>query len=318
VPKLYEDDLRELNISVERWWGENRYETNVAVIGNATVKLRIKFENSLLVAPGNDSAAINEALRKAVKVHGIIIFANNTTDPIRIAAKFQVYPKEVTIVHTKPMKGLALGIIDRIGKGNATKVHEMDINVTQDMAKKAIDEAREKIEEAEGLLDNVSNSSNATASENGTFAGKKILLSLFLMGAKMKLEKAEMAYKEGNYGKAYGLAIAAKVQAERVIKLASIRWQDEIRVDPKLRYGLILKKAKIWEKMLERANITDPQLEELIERLRSAIQNGEYDLVPSLMMKIRERLIQDIWSNKTKLREKVYWPVGKGHKGWKP
>jgi len=117
---------------------------------------------------------------------------------------------------------------------------------------------------------------------------------------------------------AYGLAIAAKAHAEAVIKLASTSWQAKVQADPRLRYGMTLRKLETWERILKMANVTDPQLDELIARFKDALQRGEYDLLPLLLIKIRRRLIHDIWSNGAKLRGRLLWPVGKGRGGLKP
>ena len=312
VPEPYEEDLKELNITVTRWWGENRYETNIAVIGNATLLLRIKFQNSLVVAPGNDSAAIEKALKEAIKVHGIIIFANNSTDPLRIVARFGSTPESVTIVETPLSAKLAEKLRERIEGRNNIRTRNVGVNITKEMALKAIEDANKTISLAEKLL------SNASENETGMVGGRNLVLSRFLMKAELTLERAQKAYEEGNYGKAYGLATAARAQVEPLIKLYSKEWMGEMEKDPKLLYGFTLYRIEFKLKLLERAGIEDPVLQELVDQLKGAIQRGEYDLVPSLLQRIRERLLWDFISNRGKIREKVYLPVGGKHNHWKP
>lgn len=312
VPEPYEEDLKELNITVTRWWGENRYETNIAVIGNATLLLRIKFQNSLVVAPGNDSAAIEKALKEAIKVHGIIIFANNSTDPLRIVARFGNTPESVTIVETPLSAKLAEKLRERIEERNNIRTRNVGVNITKEMALKAIEDANKTISLAEKLL------SNASENETGMVGGRNLVLSRFLMKAELTLERAQKAYEEGNYGKAYGLATAARAQVEPLIKLYSKEWMGEMEKDPKLLYGFTLYRIEFKLKLLERAGIEDPVLQELVDQLKGAIQRGEYDLVPSLLQRIRERLLWDFISNRGKIREKVYLPVGGKHNHWKP
>ena len=312
VPEPYEEDLKELNITVTRWWGENRYETNIAVIGNATLLLRIKFQNSLVVAPGNDSAAIEKALKEAIKVHGIIIFANNSTDPLRIVARFGSTPESVTIVETPLSAKLAEKLRERIERRNNIRTRNVGVNITKEMALKAIEDANKTISLAEKLLSNASNN------ESGMVGGRNLVLSRFLMKAELTLERAQKAYEEGNYGKAYGLATAARAQVEPLIKLYSKEWMGEMEKDPKLLYGFTLYRIEFKLKLLERAGIEDPVLQELVDQLKGAIQRGEYDLVPSLLQRIRERLLWDFISNRGKIREKVYLPVGGKHNHWKP
>ena len=312
VPEPYEEDLKELNITVTRWWGENRYETNIAVIGNATLLLRIRFQNSLVVAPGNDSAAIEKALKEAIKVHGIIIFANNSTDPLRIVARFGSTPESVTIVETPLSAKLAEKLRERIERRSNIRTRNVGVNITKEMALKAIEDANKTISLAEKLLSNASNN------ESGMVGGRNLVLSRFLMKAELTLERAQKAYDEGNYGKAYGLATAARAQVEPLIKLYSKEWMGEMEKDPKLLYGFTLYRIEFKLKLLERAGIEDPVLQELVDQLKGAIQRGEYDLVPSLLQRIRERLLWDFISNRGKIREKVYLPVGGKHNHWKP
>ena len=264
------------------------------------------------MAPGNDSAAIEKALKEAIKVHGIIIFANNSTDPLRIVARFGSTPESVTIVETPLSAKLAEKLRERIERRNNIITRNVGLNITKEMAKKAIEDANETISLAEKLLSNASNN------ESGMVGGRNLVLSRFLMKAELTLERAQKAYEEGNYGKAYGLATAARTQVEPLIKLYSKEWQGEMEKDPKLLYGFTLHRIEFKLKLLERAGIEDPVLEKLVDQLKGAIQRGEYDLVPSLLQRIRERLIFDFMSNRGKIREKVYLPVGGKHNHWKP
>ncbi len=312
VSALYEEDFKELNITVTRWWGENRYETNVAVIGNATLILRIKFQNSLVVVPGNDSVAIEKALEEAMKVHGFILFANNSTDPIRIIARFGSKPENITIVETPITAKLAEKLRDRIEERAHIKMSNVSVNITREMALKAIEDANKTISLAAKLLN------NASDNETGVVGGRNLVLSRFLMKAELTLEKAQKAYEEGNYGKAYGLATAARAQVEPLIKLYSKEWQGEMKKDPKLLYGFMLYRIHFKVNLLEQAGINDPVLQKLIDQLKEAIQKGEYDIVPSLLQKIRERLVLDFMGNKNLIREKIYFPVGGKHHHWEP
>ncbi|NJE79723.1 cell wall-binding repeat 2 family protein, partial [Thermococcus sp. GR5] len=43
VVEEYVNDLQELGITVERWGGQNRYETNLMVMTQAQIKFGLKF-----------------------------------------------------------------------------------------------------------------------------------------------------------------------------------------------------------------------------------------------------------------------------------
>jgi putative cell wall-binding protein len=296
VVEQYVDDLQELGITVERWWGKNRYETNVAVIGNATVRLKIKFENSVIIVPGNDSGAIKEALRRAVKIHGIIIFVNETTDPIRVMAKFQIMPKNVTIIHSHVMMNVAEKIRERM------KIHanvtEIKVNVTPEMALEAINVSEERVATAKEMLQNVS-----------LDAREEKLVSRMLALAERELENAKDAYEMGKYGRAYGQAIAAKAHAEFVIRVASDEWEVKVRFEPTMRAMMFLHKVEIQIGFMERAGINVTELRILVDQLRTAIENEDYDAIDVLIVRIREKLLELYMENNNKLREKIVFPV---------
>ncbi|ASJ04652.1 hypothetical protein [Thermococcus barossii] len=300
VVEQYVDDLQELGITVERWWGKNRYETNVAVIGNATVRLKIKFENSIIIVPGNDSGAIKEALRRAVKIHGIIIFVNETTDPIRVMAKFQIMPKNVTIIHSHVMMNVAERIMERM------KIHanvtEIKVNVTPEMALEAINMSEERVATAKEMLQNVS-----------LDVREEKLVSRMLALAERELENAKDAYEMGKYGRAYGQAIAAKAHAEFVIRVASDEWEVKVRFEPTMRAQIFVHRIEIQLNAMERAGINVTELRELVEQLKTAIKNKDYDAIDSLMEQIRRELLELYANGRGKFREHVVLPVHGSH-----
>ena len=300
VVEQYVDDLQELGITVERWWGKNRYETNVAVIGNATVRLKIKFENSIIIVPGNDSGAIKEAFRRAVKIHGIIIFVNETTDPIRVMAKFQIMPKNVTIIHSHVMMNVAEKIMERM------KIHanvtEIKVNVTPEMALEAINMSEERVATAKEMLQNVS-----------LDVREEKLVSRMLALAERELENAKDAYEMGKYGRAYGQAIAAKAHAEFVIRVASDEWEVKVRFEPTMRAQIFVHRIEIQLNAMERAGINVTELRELVEQLKTAIKNKDYDAIDSLMEQIRRELLELYANGRGKFREHVVLPVHGSH-----
>ena len=302
VVETYLEDLKELSIAVERWWGRNRYETNLAVIGNATAKLGIKFENHVVVAPGNDTAAIELALRKAVKAHGVIIFANDTTDITRIMMKIQIQPKNMTVIRSQVMEKVAERIREKVRNRVSVNITEVEVNITAEMATEAIIISQKRITTAEELLANVS----VLKKERWPAAEK--MLSL----AKTELEKAKWAYSEGNYGKAYGLAIAAKAHAEFVIKMTSSEWQEIVKGDPTMMARLFLHRVEIQLEIMEKTGINVSEIRALVEQLKTAVENGESDIIPGLMERIRQKLLEMYTSGKCKFKERIVFPAHGG------
>ncbi|NJE10382.1 cell wall-binding repeat-containing protein [Thermococcus sp. MAR1] len=300
VVEQYVNDLLDLNITVERWWGQNRYETNIAVIGNATLKLRIKFENSVIVVPGNDTGAIKEALRRAIKVHGIIIFANDTTDPMRIMAKFQIMPRNITVIHSRVMMRVAERIRERM-KTHAN-ITEIKVNVTPEMALEAINASEERLETAKEMLDNVTLDPR-----------EEMLVTRMLALAERELENAKDAYDMGKYGRAYGQAIAAKAHAEFVIRVASDEWETKVRFEPTMRAEIFVHRVEVQLNAMERAGINVTELKALVEQLKTAIKNRDYDAIDSLMERITRKLLELYIHGRGKFRERIVLPVHSGH-----
>ncbi|CAD5244300.1 cell wall-binding repeat-containing protein [Thermococcus camini] len=302
VVDRYLDDLKELNITVERWWGRNRYETNLAVIGNATAKLRIKFENHVIVVPGNDTAAIRVALRKAVKVHGVIIFANDTTNITRVMMKIEAHPKNMTLIRSHVMVRMTERLRERFENRVGANVTEVDVNITPEMAMEAINTSEERIASAEELLANVT-----LPPQRDRVAEKMLNL------AKKELERARNAYDDGEYGRAYGQAIAAKAHAEFVIRMASNRWETEIEKNNSMRFQVYLWRIEVQISALERAGINTTELKGLVEELKTAVKNGDYDVADTLMWKIRYKLLELYTQGRWKFKGIERLPVGRGH-----
>ncbi|NJE31247.1 hypothetical protein E3E38_09355 [Thermococcus sp. 18S1] len=305
VVDRYLDDLEELNITVERWWGRNRYETNLAVIGNATAKLRIKFENRMIVVPGNDTAAIKVALRKAVKVHGVIIFANDTTNITRVMMKIEAHPKNMTIIRSQVMVRMTERLRERFENRVGANVTEVDVNITPEMAMEAINMSEERIASAEELLANVT-----LPPQMDRVAEKMLDLS------KRELERAREAYDDGEYGRAYGQATAAKAHAEFVIRVASKEWQNRVRIDTAVMARVFLHRVEIQLRIMEKSGMNVTKIETLTDQLKTAIENKDYDAIDALMAQIRQELLQMYAHGKGKFREHILLPDRAGH--WQP
>jgi len=303
VVDMYLEDLQELNIPVERWWGKNRYETNLAVIGNATAKLRIKFENNVIVVPGNDTAAIKVALRSAVKAHGVIIFANNTTDVTKVMMKIQVHPKNMTIIRSPIAKGIAERIRERVRNRVEGNVTEVEVNITREMAEEAIIISNERIATADELLANVS-----------ILEKTRLPVAEKMLGLAMtELERAKGAYAKGNYGKAYGQAIAAKAHAEFVIRMASKEWQNKVKQNRALNAKVFINRVEAQLRIMERSGMNVTEVRALVDQLKTAIENNDEDAINDLMGQVRQKLSEMYVHGKGKFKERIVHPArGKG------
>ena len=292
VPDEYIEDLRDLGITVERWYGKNRYETNLAVLKNITA--RFQLQNRVILVAGKDLAGIKKALRLAIQERAMIILVNQTTDITRIMEMLGLRIKSVTIVETPVMNRTMLMIQkqlrERLKECNCTKVL---INMTAERALEAIQMAEEKINTARELSRNATN----PAIEN------------VLKIAEKQLEDAKEAYNTGKYGLAYGLAIAAKSKAEVVIRLAGENMRMMIMTKTKLKLEKELLRIEARIRVMERLGVNVTVALQLMEAVRAAIKNGDYDTAQELMIKLKEQLRICYMGGRKMIKEKGHAPV---------
>ncbi|AHF80112.1 cell wall-binding repeat-containing protein [Thermococcus paralvinellae] len=295
VPEEYVEDLQNLGITVERWWGENRYETDLAVIKNATVKFQLQLQNRVVLVAGTDLAGIEKALQLAIQERAMIILVNQTTNITRIMERLRLRTGNFTVVGTPVMNQTMLRIQEQLREQlkecNCTKVQ---VNMTAERALEAIQIAEEKINTAKELAENATN----PAIEN------------IIAIAEKQLEDAKDAYNTGKYGLAYGLAIAAKSKAEMVIKLAGEDIRKMIMNNTKMRLERELVRVEAQIRVMERLGVNITVALQLMEQIRAAIRNGDYDTAQELMIKLREEIRTCYIGGKEIIKEKARMPVG--------
>ncbi|NJE07685.1 hypothetical protein E3E31_03960 [Thermococcus sp. M39] len=295
VPEEYAEDLQNLGITVERWWGENRYETDLAFIKNATVKFQLQLQNRVILVAGTDLAGIEKALQLAIQERAMIILVNQTTNITRIMEKLRIRTGNFTTVETPYVNQTMLRIHEQLRKQfkecNCTKVQ---VNMTAERALEAIQIAEEKINTAKELAENATN----PAIEN--------LLAI----AEKQLEDAKDAYNTGKYGLAYGLAIAAKSKAEVVIRLAGEDIRKMIAKNTKMRLEREIVRIEAQIRVMERLGVNVTVALQLMEQIKAAIRNGDYDTAQELMVKLREQLRTCYMGGKDIIKEKSHMPVG--------
>ncbi|ALV63231.1 Uncharacterized protein ADU37_CDS15320 [Thermococcus sp. 2319x1] len=299
VPKDYETDLDELGVSCVRWYGENRYETNLEVLKKAIQEYPGLFENvKIVIAHGRDLGAIKQA--KGIEGKKFILYVDdnltNTTEVIGVLLTTRnVIILKSQLMNNRTAEQIRERIRERVRDGNIT---EENVTVTAEMAWEAIQLAINRTETAKEMLDNL------------PVPAAKRLIEI----AEKKIQIANESYNEGNYGKAYGQAIAAKAHAEAVIKLASKEWQKVIhaRVDIQLEKEVYRLEVKI--KVLEKAGIDVTQIKKKIDAAKVAIQAGDYDTARELIEDAKNMLREAFMQGKGKIKENlpVNPPSGKG------
>jgi len=298
VPDEYVEDLQNLGITVERWWGENRYETDLAVIKNATVKFQLQLQNRVILVAGTDLAGIEKALQLAIQKRAMIILVNQTTNITKIMDRLRIRTENFTIVETPVMNQTMLMIQkqlkEHLKECNCTKVQ---VNMTAERALEAIQMAEEKINAAKELAENATN----PAIDN------------ILTTAEKQLEDAKDAYNTGKYGLAYGLALAAKSKAEVVVRLAGEDIRKMIMNNTKMRLERELVRVEAQIRVMERLGVNMTTALQLMEQIKTAIRNGDYDTAQELMVKLKEEIRASYMGSRDIIKEKSHIPVrGRG------
>ncbi|KPU62624.1 hypothetical protein EP1X_07975 [Thermococcus sp. EP1] len=296
VPKEYETDLNELGIPYVRWYGEDRYETNLEVIKYALEEYPELFVNiKIVIAHGRDLGAIKQV--KGIQGKKFVIYVDkNLTNQTEIIGTL-LKTKTVIIIKSPLMDNETAEMIrervrERVQNGNIT---EEDIGITPEMAWEAIEIAINRTETAKEVLDNL------------TIPSATKLLEL----AEKEIQIAKESYNEGNYGKAYGQAIAAKAHAEAVIRLAGKEWRNVMHAKVDIQLEREVYKLEIKLKVLTKAGIDVTEISEKIEAAKNAIQAGDYESARELIEQAKNMLRDAFMQGRGKMKE-INLPVGRG------
>lgn len=276
VVEEYVTDLQELGISVERWGGENRYETNLIAMTQAPVKFGLKFNGSVMVA-GNDSMAIQNAIRIAVQNRAIILYINKTTNITLLMERFQI--RNMTMVHTNASEMTMELVRKQLKECNCT-AEEVQVNVTKETVLQLMIQVRERLL----AIEKIANATNTT----------QLMEQVRVM--EMAMEKANQALQAGNYTYAYQLMLELQVQTQFSLKAANGEMRIAIKNSEKVALERELAKLEAQIKIMEKAGLDMAQLNQLMEQFKIAIKNSQYDVARQLMDQIKS-MIQEAYKN---------------------
>ncbi|RLF80069.1 cell wall-binding repeat 2 family protein, partial [Thermococci archaeon] len=133
--------------------------------------------------------------------------------------------------------------------------------------------------------------------------------------AEKEIQIANESYNEGNYGKAYGQAIAAKAHAEAIIKLTGKEWKNVLHARVNIQLEREIHKLEVKIKLLEKAGIDVTEIKNRVESAKAAIQAEDYNNARNYIEEAKEELRKAFIKGRGKIREKhlpVNPPHGKG------
>ncbi|WP_456367447.1 cell wall-binding repeat-containing protein [Thermococcus sp.] len=266
----YVTDLEEYNITVYRWWGANRYETDLAVVCNASKLFGIKFNASVVVA-GNDSLAIQTALRLAAEKKAMIIYVNQSTNVSKLMEMFQV--REMVMVQSKASEKVMEKVEKDLQKCNC-RAERVQANVTKEQVEQIMEQVRERLMAVEKIA-------NMT---NSTQLREQVREMLQLM------EKVNQSLQAGNVSKAYVLALQLQARSEFTLKNAQVEFKMAVKSKEKLKLEIELEKLDAQVEVLEKAGVNVSVLKTIIDKIKEAIEAGNYSVAKVLLKKAKKAL----------------------------
>ena len=293
VVEQYVIDLEDYNITVYRWWGKNRYETNLAVIGNASKLFGIKF-NATVVVAGNDSLAIQTALRLALQNGAMILYVNQSTNVSRIMEKFHV--KEMEMVQSRASEKVMEKVVKELRACNC-RAKEVQANVTAERVERIMEQVRERLMAIEEIA-NVTNS---------TYLREQVREMLQLMG------QVNQSLQNGNVSGAYLLALKLQVKTEFALKEAKMEFHMAMEKNGKLALEMELEKIEAQLKILEKEGINVSSVQVILDKVSEAIKAGNYSVARVLLKDAKKALHELYMANRELMRKNSCTDHDHGH-----
>jgi len=188
-----------LNVKVKRFAGKDRHHTS------ALVAQEWGTAEEVVIAEGYDEEGIKEAMARA-KAKGVpMLFVKPGEVPEEVAQAIEKLKCKAAVVVPAPNM-VKERVRAKIREHGVEEINETAVNF-EERAATAIEAAEEAIAQAEANISEI----------NG---GRSVAAARLVINAKKHLDRAKEAFNESSYGEAFGLAVAAKAQAEAAIKIS--------------------------------------------------------------------------------------------------
>jgi|GEM_PF-1559667 len=270
VVSQYVEDLEEYNITVYRWWGPNRYETDLAVIENASAMFGIKFNGSVMVA-GNDTAAMKLALRLALQNRSMIVYVNESTNVTALMKKFQV--RNTVMVQTRASEKIMEKVKEELRKCSC-QAREIQANITAAETLRLMEKLQERIAAVEEIL----NITNSTQSKEELQTLEKLM------------EQANKALQAGNYTEAYQLMLKLETRTEEMLKLSCMEMKTTIKHHQEMGLQMEYLKLEAQVRMMAQLGYNVTNVTKTMDKLKEAIQKGDYREAKKLIKEVKSMI----------------------------
>jgi putative cell wall-binding protein len=189
-----------VDISVKRFAGEDRYQTSALVAGEW------KECPEVYIAVGVDEHGIQEARAKAKAKGCPIVYVKPDSVPGSVEVTLEKLQVNVAVV--VPTPNMKTDVIKERIKGRGIgEVSEVEIDF------------RARAQDAIAAAENAITLAEENTSEVAD--GRSLAAARLVINAKTLLDRAREAFDAGDYGKAFGLATAAKAEAESSVKISN-------------------------------------------------------------------------------------------------
>lgn len=322
VPIDYEKDFEEMNIPYERWYGKNRYETNLAVVQKLKNEFPEEFSQieAVYIVHGRDvlSMLMQKELKQmpyTAKYKSIWIFTDESYEDLALQALDEV----IKTARSRPwVEIIVTSRFVQLAHKNVPKpLFNVDIGVITDFLKQRGYEVTVG-NYTRGTYFTISNVRPAKQftlevlklADNKTQMAEKFLDGLDIPEAKKRLSmakeqiaKAWKIYSLGNYQEAYLLAVAANRNADFVISISAKEWNNIIQGRPEIQLKREVLRLETKVKVLKELGIDVSSIEAEINELKAilnkpVISPDEYrdilfNKIPQIKKELREVFIEE-------------------------
>ncbi|WP_324736187.1 hypothetical protein VFC49_03480 [Thermococcus sp. SY098] len=320
VPIDYEKDLEEMDIPFERWYGRNRYETNLVVVQKLKEEFPEEFSQieTVYIVHGRDVLSMLmqrwlDALPNVAEYKSIWVFTGEgyenlslqILDEILEASQRRpwveviVTSRWIQLEHKKVPKPLFNINTDEIANFLRKKGYEVTVgNYTRGtyFTIKYAGTVGQVVLETLKLVDNKTQVAENFLDGLDIPEAKKRLNM-----AKEQITKAWKLYSLGNYQEAYLLAVAANRNADFVISMSAKEWNKIAQMS--LNYALNREVLRLEARInaLKILGINTESVEEVLAEIKLAIKSKNYSKALKLIKEAKEELREMFINEKRRL-----------------
>ncbi|WP_461866259.1 cell wall-binding repeat-containing protein [Thermococcus sp.] len=297
VPVEYEQDLDNLGIPYERWYGEDRYSTNIRVIENAKEEFPGIFDNvKVLIVNGRDQGAI-EVIKKLKLKRIVPIFVDNGLENQTEVIGSLIRPKNVVIVKSPLLTQKMSVILQQMVERNGVTLSQITVEASKELCLEAITNTESVLELAKDILDDLK------------IPGAKNMLEL----ANKELEKSKEEYSRGNYISSYRYAIYARNHADVVVFLAGKEKNKILHGLPTVALEHDILRLQIQIQALANSGADVSEVQKLIQQAEDYLQKGDLESAFDIVQVIKEKLRNLFVNEKSRNKHKPEHSRGKRH-----